>query len=71
MGSNDKLKTAKIAIAAEDQAMDGMQSSKVRKPKKKERQKGKKVVEKELAEYSNSRLYKKNYLGRKKCRLKD
>lgn len=70
MGSNDKLKTAKIAIDAEDMAMDGMQSSKVRKPKKKERQKGKKVIEKELLEHGNGRGHK-NYLGRKKCKLND
>ncbi len=50
MGSNDTLKTAKIAIAAEDMSLDGMQDRRVRKPKKKERQKGKKVIKESLAE---------------------
>jgi hypothetical protein len=48
MGSNDKLKTAKISIAAENQALDGYQDKGVRKPKKKERQKGKKIIREEL-----------------------
>lgn len=49
--SNDTLKTAKIAIAAIDQAMDGMQSTQCRKPKKKERQKGKQIIREELRKY--------------------
>ena len=48
MGSNDTLKTAKISRAAEDMSMDGMQDRRVRKPKKKERQKGKKVIREEV-----------------------
>lgn len=50
MGNSDTLKTAKISIAAENQALDGHQDSRVRKPKKKERQKGKKVIKEALKE---------------------
>jgi hypothetical protein len=58
MGSNDKLKTAKIAIQAEDQAMDGHQDSKVKKPQKKERQKGKKVIKEYLTESEDMKFLK-------------
>lgn len=50
MGSNDTLKTAKIAIDAENMSLDGAQDTRVRKPKKKERQKGNKVIKEQLAE---------------------
>lgn len=50
VGSNDTLKTAKIAIDAENMSLDGAQDTRVRKPKKKERQKGKKVIKEQLAE---------------------
>lgn len=48
MGSNDKFKTERIQIAAENQALDGHNDKKVRKPKKKSRQKGKKIIREEL-----------------------
>lgn len=48
MGSNDTLKTAKTSIRAEEQSLDGHQNSRVRKPKKKERQKGKQVIREEV-----------------------
>jgi len=53
MGSNDKLKTAKIKIAAENQALDGYADKSVRKPKKAERQKSKKVIKEELRGYDS------------------
>lgn len=55
MGSNDKLKTAKISIAAEDMSSDGYQDKHVRKARKKERQKGKKVIKEYLAEIDKDR----------------
>ena len=55
MGSNDKLKTAKISIAAEDMSSDGYHSKHVRKAKRKERQKGKKVGKERLAEYEKTK----------------
>ena len=59
MGSNDTLKTAKMVRQAEDQALDGCQDKSVRKAKKKERQKGKTIARKELAEYSSRRSCEK------------
>jgi len=53
VGSNDTLKTAKTVIQAIDMSMDGMQSRKIRKPKKKERQKGKKIIQEELRNHEN------------------
>ena len=51
MGKPDKLKTAKICIAAIDMASDGYQGKKdLRKAKRKERQKGKKEIQKQLKE---------------------
>lgn len=50
MGSNDNLKTAKISIAAEDMSSDGYQDKHVRKARKKERQKGKKIIKESLTE---------------------
>ena len=50
MGNNDTLKTAKISIAAEDMSSDGYQDRHVRKARRKERQKGKKVIKEALAE---------------------
>jgi hypothetical protein len=50
MGSNDTLKTAKTAINAERMSLDEHVDTRVRKPKKKERQKGKKVIKKYLEE---------------------
>lgn len=44
MGNNDNLKTAKISIAAEEMSSDGYQDRHVRKARRKERQKGKKVI---------------------------
>jgi hypothetical protein len=60
MGSNDTLKTAKRVRQAEDQALDGCQDKSVRKAKKKERQKGKSIARKELAEYSKESCAKKD-----------
>lgn len=48
MGKVDKFKTAKISIAAENMASDGYQDKHVKKAKKKERQKGKKIIKEEL-----------------------
>jgi hypothetical protein len=50
MGNNDTLKTAKISIAAEDMSSDGYQDRHVRKARRKERQKGKQIIRKELNE---------------------
>lgn len=51
MSKLDNLKTAKISIAAEDMASDGYQDKHVRKAKKKERQKGKSIIRKELKDF--------------------
>jgi hypothetical protein len=54
----DKLKTAKICIDAIDMSCDGYQDSDVKKAKRKERQKGRKVIREELAEYGASQKKK-------------
>jgi hypothetical protein len=48
MAKRDTLKTAKISILAEEQASDGYQDRHVRKARRKERQKGKKIIKEEL-----------------------
>lgn len=48
MSKRDTLKTAKRCIQAEEQSLDGYQDRSVKKPKKKERQKGRKVIRDEL-----------------------
>jgi len=55
MGSNDTLKTAKISIAAEDMSSDGYHDKHVRKAKRKERQKDKKIIKEQLAEYRDKK----------------
>lgn len=60
MGSNDTLKTAKIVREAEDQSLDGHQDKSVRKARRKERQKGKKVIKEALQDIDDDK--------RKKCR---
>ena len=52
MSKRDTLKTARISILAEEQSLDGHQDRRVRKAKRKERQKGKKIIKDELKEYS-------------------
>ena len=51
MSKRDTLKTARISILAEEQASDGYQDRHVKKARRKERQKGKKVIKDELKEY--------------------
>lgn len=48
MAKRDTLKTAKISILAEDMASDGYQDKRVKKPRRKERQKGKKIIREEV-----------------------
>lgn len=48
MGSNDTLKTAKRTISKHEQAHDGHHDKTVKAAKRKERQKGKKVIKEEL-----------------------
>lgn len=55
MGSNDTLKTAKISIAAEEMSSDGYHDKHVRKARRKERQKGKKVIKEALKEIPDGR----------------
>ena len=55
MGSNDKLKTAKISIAAEEMSADGFQDRHVRKARRKERQKAKKVIKEYLKEMEKTK----------------
>jgi hypothetical protein len=55
MGNSDTLKTAKISIAAEDMSSDGYQDKHVRKARKKERQKGKKVIKEQLKEMGKTK----------------
>lgn len=54
MGSNDNLKTAKISIAAEEMSSDGYQDRHVRKARRKERQKGKSIIRKELENFEKN-----------------
>lgn len=56
MGSNDTLKTAKISIAAEEMSADGYQDRHVRKARRKERQKGKKIIKESLAELEKDKI---------------
>lgn len=59
MGKPDKLKTAKICIAAVDMTLDGYQTKKdIKKAQRKERQKGKKEILKSLKDYNLK--YEKN-----------
>ena len=51
MSRRDTLKTAKRCIQAIEWACDGYQDRDVKKAKRKERQKGKKVINEELKEY--------------------
>ena len=55
MSKLDTLKTAKISIAAEDMAADGYQDRHVRKARRKERQKGKKIIKDELKDLKNEK----------------
>lgn len=48
MGSNDTLKTAKRTIQKMEQAHDDCHDKSVRSAKRKERQKGKKIIREEL-----------------------
>lgn len=51
MSKRDTLKTARISILAEEQASDGYQDRHVRKARRKERQKAKQIIKRELAEH--------------------
>ena len=55
----DKLKTAKMCIEAIDMSCDGYQDTDVKKAKRKERQKGRKVIREELREYGESQKKEK------------
>jgi hypothetical protein len=60
MGKTDTLKTAKRCMQAIEQATDGYhQVEDSRKAQRKERQKGKKVIKQELAEYGKSQKKEK------------
>lgn len=51
MSKRDTLKTARISILAEEQASDGYQDRHVRKARRKERQKAKKIIRDELRQH--------------------
>ncbi len=59
MSRRDTLKTARMSILAEEQSSDGYQDMHVRKARRKERQKGKKVIKQELKEYGPSQKKEK------------
>ena len=57
MGKPNKLKTAKISVAAEDMSSDGYYQKKhVRKAQRKERQKGKKVIKETMTETEDDKF---------------
>lgn len=55
MSKIDTLKTARISILAEEMSSDGYQDKSVRKAKRKERQKGKKIIREELVQYGQKK----------------
>jgi hypothetical protein len=55
MSKRDTLKTARISILAEEMSSDGYQDRHVRKARRKERQKGKKVIKDELKEHDSKK----------------
>jgi len=59
MAKLDTLKTAKRCIQAIEWACDGYQDRDVKKAKRKERQKGKRIIEQELREYGKSQKKEK------------
>jgi hypothetical protein len=59
MSKNDTLKTAKRCIQAIEMACDGYQDRDMKKAKRKERQKGRQIIQQELKEYGKSQKKEK------------
>lgn len=60
MSKLDTFKTAKISIQAEEMSSDGYQDKHVRKARRKDRQKGKKLIRNELIELGQRKSSKQD-----------